>query len=74
MQQTLRLIVLPAAPRGAGLLPSLLGPSLLATLAIWRRRRRTRRHLARLDARDLDDTGLTRAQQRAEASKWFWQA
>ena len=69
MQQTLRLIVLPVGPRLAALLPSV-----LATLAIWRRRNRTRQHLARLDARDLDDTGLTRAQQRAEAGKWFWQA
>jgi uncharacterized protein YjiS (DUF1127 family) len=73
MQQTLRLIVLPAAPRLAGLLPPLLA-ELVVTLAIWRHRSRTRRHLAQLDARDLDDTGLTRAQQRAEASKWFWQA
>jgi len=59
-------IVLPAGPRLTGLLPM--------GLAIWRHRSRTRRHLARLDARDLDDTGLTRAQQRAEAGKWFWQA
>ncbi|MDP1750790.1 MAG: DUF1127 domain-containing protein [Reyranella sp.] len=68
MQQTLRLTVLPAAPRVAGLLPLL-----LATLAMWRRRNRTRRHLALLDARELADTGLSRAQQHAEAGKWFWQ-
>lgn len=58
-----------AGPRLAGLLPMV-----LATLAIWRRRSRTRRHLMRLDARNLDDTGLTFAQQREEAGKWFWQA
>jgi uncharacterized protein YjiS (DUF1127 family) len=69
MQQTLRLIVFPAAPQVVGLLPTV-----LATLAIWRCRNRTRRHLAFLEARELDDLGLTRAQQRAEAAKWFWQA
>jgi uncharacterized protein YjiS (DUF1127 family) len=45
-----------------------------ATLAVWRHRSRTRRHLAQLEARELLDLGLTRAQQRAEVSKWFWQA
>jgi uncharacterized protein YjiS (DUF1127 family) len=69
MQQTLRLIVLPVAPRVTGL-----QPTLLATLAIWRRRSRTRRRLALLEARELDDTGLTCVQQCAEARKWFWQA
>jgi len=58
-----------AGPRLAGLLPMV-----LATLAVWRCRSRTRRHLMRLDAGNLDDAGLTRAQQRAEAGKWFWQA
>ncbi|MDI1286771.1 MAG: DUF1127 domain-containing protein [Reyranella sp.] len=78
MQRTLRLITPPAAPHAAGLLPSLLVPSLLvplalATLAMWRRRSRTRRQLATLDARELADLGLCRAQQHAEAGKWFWQ-
>jgi uncharacterized protein YjiS (DUF1127 family) len=68
MQCTLRLIALPAKPRHAGLLQSA-----LVLLAGWRQRSRTRRHLAALDRRELADLGLTRAQQRAEASKWFWQ-
>jgi len=33
----------------------------------------TRRHLAVLDRRQLVDLGLTRAQQRAEVEKGFWQ-
>jgi len=70
MQYALRLIVLtPAKPRFAGLLQSI-----LAMRAVWRRRSRTRRHLALLDGCELADLGLTRAQQRAEAGKWFWQA
>ncbi|OFX01348.1 MAG: hypothetical protein A3D94_19660 [Alphaproteobacteria bacterium RIFCSPHIGHO2_12_FULL_66_14] len=68
MQQTLRLIVLPARLCLADLLQT--G---LAVLAIWSRRSRTRRRLAMLEARALADLGLTRAQQRAEAAKWFWQ-
>jgi uncharacterized protein YjiS (DUF1127 family) len=68
MQQTLRLIALPVPPRPAGLLPTI-----WATLSMWRRRNRTRRQLTLLDARGLADLGLTRTQQRAEASKWFWQ-
>jgi uncharacterized protein YjiS (DUF1127 family) len=70
MQYALRLIVLtPAKPRFAGLL-QLIG----SMYAIWRQRSRTRRHLALLEMRELADLGLTRAQQRAEAGKWFWQA
>jgi uncharacterized protein YjiS (DUF1127 family) len=69
MQRTHELIFLQATPRFVGLLPSA-----LATLAIWRRRWRTRRQLAMLDARELADLGLGRAQQQAEAGKWFWQA
>jgi uncharacterized protein YjiS (DUF1127 family) len=69
MEHALRLIVFtPATPRFAGLLKSL-----LAMRAAWRQRSRTRRHLALLDTRELDDLGLTRAEQRAEAGKWFWQ-
>ena len=69
MQRTHELIFLPTAPRFVGLLPSI-----RATLATWRRRWRTRRQLAMLEARELADLGLGRAQQRAEAAKWFWQA
>jgi uncharacterized protein YjiS (DUF1127 family) len=67
MQYTLRLIVLPARPRFAAVVRS------VASLAIWRQRSRTRRHLTRLDARALADVGLTSAQQRAEVAKRFWQ-
>jgi uncharacterized protein YjiS (DUF1127 family) len=70
MQHALRLIVLaPTKPRFAAL-----PQSIPAIPAVWRRRSRTRRHLALLDTRELADLGLTRAQQRAEAGKWFWQA
>ena len=69
MEHALRLIVpTPAKPRFAGLLQSI-----LAMRVVWRQRSRTRQHLALLDARELADLGLTRAQQRAEAGKWFWQ-
>ena len=48
-------------------------PALLATVALWRERRRTRQHLSHLDDRALADVGLTRAQQRCECAKSFWQ-
>jgi uncharacterized protein YjiS (DUF1127 family) len=48
-------------------------PALLATVALWRERRRTRQHLGQLDDRALADVGLTRAQQRGESAKSFWQ-
>jgi uncharacterized protein YjiS (DUF1127 family) len=38
----------------------------------WRWRARTRRQLARLDARELKDIGLTRYDQRFECDKPFW--
>jgi uncharacterized protein YjiS (DUF1127 family) len=47
---------------------------LLLMLALWHHRRRSRRHLAALDDRELDDIGLSRAQCRAECRKRFWQA
>jgi uncharacterized protein YjiS (DUF1127 family) len=68
MEYALRLITFPATSRHAGFLQSALG-----LLAAWRRRSRTRQQLATLDGRRLADLGLTRAQQRAEAPKWFWQ-
>jgi len=40
---------------------------------VWRERRRTRQHLSTLDDRALADVGLTRAQQRSECAKSFWQ-
>ena len=59
----------PARPRQA-----LSWPRLIATLALWRQRTRTRRGLAALTARELADIGLTRTQQRIECAKPFWQA
>jgi uncharacterized protein YjiS (DUF1127 family) len=43
------------------------------TVVLWRKRRRTRQHLSRLDDRALADVGLTQAQQRSECAKSFWQ-
>jgi uncharacterized protein YjiS (DUF1127 family) len=48
-------------------------PALLATVVLWHERRRTRQHLSHLDDRALADVGLTRAQQRGEYAKSFWQ-
>jgi uncharacterized protein YjiS (DUF1127 family) len=42
-------------------------------LSDWRWRARTRRQLARLDARGLKDIGLSSADQRIECNKPFWQ-
>jgi uncharacterized protein YjiS (DUF1127 family) len=71
MQITLRpvaLVVAPAArPRSSHFAPSILG-----TLKLWRARSRSRRHLARLDDRDLADIGITHAEQLLECNKPFW--
>jgi uncharacterized protein YjiS (DUF1127 family) len=37
-------------------------------------RSKTRRRLYELDARELDDIGLTELQRRRECAKRFWQA
>jgi uncharacterized protein YjiS (DUF1127 family) len=47
---------------------------ILLTLALWHHRHRSRRHLAALDDRELDDIGFDRAQCRTECRKRFWQA
>ena len=52
--------------------PLQVGPALLATLAAWRARQRTRRHLGALNDRELADVGLSRKQQRDECAKPFW--
>ena len=39
----------------------------------WSRRSATRRRLRDLDARDLDDIGVTECQRRRECARWFWQ-
>jgi uncharacterized protein YjiS (DUF1127 family) len=46
----------------------------LARARIWFRRLKTRRRLHELDARELDDIGLTERQRQRECAKWFWQA
>jgi uncharacterized protein YjiS (DUF1127 family) len=46
---------------------------LLATLALWRLRQRTRHQLDGLDDRLLADIGLTWTQQRIECAKAPWQ-
>lgn len=63
--ETLRPSILPALPGRR--------PNLIAIIAGWRERQRTRRHLGILDDRDLADVGLSRTQQRAECAKPFWQ-
>ena len=42
-------------------------------LARWSERRRQRVHLDQLDAHLLRDIGVTRAQARREASRWFFE-
>jgi uncharacterized protein YjiS (DUF1127 family) len=48
--------------------------ALLATVATWRLRHRTRRQLAGLDAHALRDIGIGPDQARREAGKPFWRA
>ena len=48
-------------------------PALVAAVVVWRQRQRTRQHLTTLDDRALADIGLTRAEQRGECAKPFWQ-
>ncbi|HEX5843944.1 MAG TPA: DUF1127 domain-containing protein [Pseudomonas sp.] len=43
-----------------------------ARLLYWQRNWRTRQHLARLDARQLADAGISAAQRQAELDKPFW--
>jgi uncharacterized protein YjiS (DUF1127 family) len=46
----------------------------LATMARWQERRRTRRELARFSELQLKDIGLSRGQAMAEVDKPFWRA
>ena len=64
MQNTFRLylVVLPERP------------NFVAILRLWRARNRTRRQLAALEARELADVGLSRADQARECTKRFWEA
>ena len=66
-QNTLHFLAPPAWERRARL-----WSGVVAILAQWRQRRRTRQQLSILDDRALADIGLTRAQQRIECSRPFW--
>jgi len=45
-----------------------------ATVSLWLNRSRSRRALATLDDRDLNDIGLTAAEASRESEKPFWRA
>jgi uncharacterized protein YjiS (DUF1127 family) len=64
MQNTLRLYVVALPER----------PNFVAILRLWRTRSRTRRQLATLEACELADVGLSRADQVRECAKRFWEA
>jgi len=62
---------------GAGVGAALAAPrqaAPLALLLLWLARARSRRALAALDARELDDVGIAPAARDAECRKRFWQA
>lgn len=44
----------------------------IAQLALWHRRARTRRHLRELDAVLLRDIGIDRTTRDAECARWPW--
>ena len=48
--------------------------ALIRTIRVWRRRRRERATLLRLDARCLKDIGITRWDAEREYQKPFWKA
>ena len=48
------------------------GTRLAALWDTWIRRARSRRQLARLDERMLNDIGISRAEVFQERNKWFW--
>ena len=50
------------------------GGKLSDLMMIWYQRAHQRNQLAQLDARELRDMGISRAQAAAEAAKPFWQA
>ena len=54
--------------------PAKIAASAFNTLLIWQRRSQQRRHLMQMDARLLDDLGLSRSDVAHEVSKHFWQA
>ena len=48
--------------------------ALFATLCLWQQRVEMRARMAQLDARTLDDIGLSREHVMAEVKKSFWKA
>src|SRR5439155_21449353 len=48
-------------------------PTIVATLVLWRHRRRSRRDLAMLDDRELADIGLSSADRWSECRKRLWE-
>lgn len=52
--------------------PSRFAVELAWRYVLWTQRRKSRRELARLDARMLQDIGLTPKQAQLESRKWFW--
>jgi len=48
--------------------------ALFATLCLWQQRVEMRARMVQLDARTLDDIGLSREHVMAEAEKPFWKA
>jgi uncharacterized protein YjiS (DUF1127 family) len=47
---------------------------LVAMLAVWRRRARSRRELAGFGAHELCDIGISAAERRHECAKPFWRS
>jgi uncharacterized protein YjiS (DUF1127 family) len=48
--------------------------AILWVLRLWWQRGTTRRSLRHLEARQLQDAGLTDRDRATECAKWFWQA
>ncbi len=68
---TLQLLQVPSARSAQVRVPSPF--AWLGTLARMHDRWQQRQALLELDDRMLTDIGISRAQARAEAQKWFWQ-
>ena len=47
--------------------------NVLAVIRTWAARGRERRVLGEMEARELNDIGVSRAQALREARNWFWQ-
>jgi uncharacterized protein YjiS (DUF1127 family) len=47
--------------------------AIVMVFRLWRQRGATRRALLNLQARELEDVGLTEHDRAAECAKWFWQ-